>query len=69
MSLPRAGTLLALAWCAAFILLALGTRTYLFADGSLFAYGVAVGEAWDYHWRQIPTRVAAYLYAPLPGQI
>jgi 6-phosphogluconolactonase len=37
MSLPRAVTLLALAWCAAFILLALGARTYLFADGSLFA--------------------------------
>lgn len=69
MSLPRAVTLLALAWCAAFILLALGARTYLFADGSLFAYGVAAGEAWAFHWRNIPTRVAAYLYAPLPGQI
>lgn len=69
MSLPRGVTALALGWCLAFVVLALGTRVHLFADGSLFAYGVAAGDAWAFHWRNIPTRVAAYLYAPLPGQI
>jgi len=52
---------LAAAWCAAFPLLGLGARLPLFADGALFSYAVAAGDSWDFHFRQIPARAAAWL--------
>ena len=51
-----------------FPVLGLGFRLNLFADGSLFSYGVAACDAWDFHFRQIPTRVSAFLLTALPGQ-
>ena len=58
---------IACAWCLAFPLLGVWAQLNLFADGSLFSYGVAAGEGWAFHWRQIPVRVAAYAFAALPG--
>ncbi len=51
---------LAVAWCAAFVAIGLGARLLLFADGGLFAYSVAAGDSWDFHFRQIPARAAAW---------
>jgi hypothetical protein len=66
--LPRAIVGLAVAWCVAFPLVGLSAQLHLFADGGVFAYAVAAGDAWDFHWRQISGRVAAYALASLPGE-
>ncbi len=68
MILPRVVVGLAAAWCVAFPLVGLTAQLHLFADGGLFAYAVAAGDAWDFHWRQISGRVAAYALASLPGE-
>lgn len=60
---------LAASWCVAFVVLGLWARLHWFADGSLFAYAVAADDGWAMHWRQIPGRVAAWLWASWPGQV
>jgi hypothetical protein len=66
---PRSVVLaLAIAWCAAFPLVGVPAELHFFADGSLFSYAVAADNAWSFHWRQIPGRLAAYLWASWPGQ-
>jgi hypothetical protein len=65
---PRVVPALALAWCAAFPLVGLPAQLHLFADGAIFSYAVAAGDAWEFHWRQIPVRAAAFLWASLPAQ-
>lgn len=67
--MERRVLLLASVWCAAFPLVGLWARLHWFADGSLFSYAVAAGQGWEYHWRQIPGRVAAFLYATAPAQL
>ena len=37
-----------------------GAGLLLFADGALFAYAVAAADSWDFHFRQIPPRAAAW---------
>jgi len=60
---------LACAWCLAFPLLGVWAQLNLFADGALFSYGVAAGDGWAFHWRQIPVRAAAFAAAALPGEL
>ncbi len=62
-----AGGLAAL-WCLAFPLVGVTARLHWFADGSLFSYAVAAGDAWAFHWRQIGGRVAAFALASLPAE-
>lgn len=59
----------ALVVAVAFPLLGVGFRLNLFADASLFSYGVAACDAWEFHFRQIPTRISAFLLSVLPGQV
>ena len=54
---------LAASWCVAFVAVGVWARLHWFADGSLFAYAVAADDGWAMHWRQIPGRVAAWLWA------
>lgn len=58
--MSRTVTALAVAWCAAFLVVGLGARLLLYADGGLFAYAVAAADSWDFHFRQIPARAAAW---------
>ena len=67
--LPRLILGLAVAWCVAFPLVGVGLRFHLFADGGLFAYAVAAGDAWAFHWRQIPVRLAAFAVASWPAEV
>lgn len=58
--MARMVTALAIAWCAAFLVVGLGARLLLYADGGIFAYAVAAADSWDFHFRQIPARAAAW---------
>ncbi len=58
--MARFVTALAMGWCGVFLLAGLAAQLLLFADGGLFAYAVAAGDSWDFHFRQIPARAAAW---------
>jgi len=40
----------------------------LFADGSIFSYGIAAEDGWAFHWHNISSRLTVFLYAHLPAQ-
>ncbi|MBY0335607.1 MAG: hypothetical protein K2X11_03290 [Acetobacteraceae bacterium] len=69
MRLSRAVVALAIAWCVAFPVVGLWAQLHLFADGALFAYGVAAQDGWAFHFCNIPTRAAAFLLTSVPGQL
>ncbi|MFL1461258.1 hypothetical protein ACI6QG_03580 [Roseococcus sp. DSY-14] len=58
--MTRMLAVLAWGWCAAFPLAGLGAGLLLFGDGALFSYAVAAADSWDFHFRQIPARAAAW---------
>lgn len=41
---------------------------YRYADGSIFTYGVAAGEGWAFHFRNIAHRAVIYVIAQVPGE-
>jgi hypothetical protein len=51
-----------------FVLVGLGFRLQLYADGSIFSYAVALRESWAYHFRDIAARLFVELYAHLPAE-
>jgi hypothetical protein len=55
-------------WAMAFVVVGLHADLQMYADGSLFAYAVAVQDAWAFHWHNIPGRLFVYLYAHLPSE-
>jgi hypothetical protein len=66
--LRRLSRALGCGWCVAFVLVGCGFRLQMYGDGSIFSYGVAVEDAWAFHWRNISGRLFSYLYAYLPAQ-
>lgn len=40
----------------------------MFGDGSIFAYSVAVADAWEFHWRNISGRVFSYVFVYIPAE-
>jgi hypothetical protein len=67
-ALARLVAALALLWCAAFPLVGLAFRLQTFADAGLFAYAVAAGESWSFHWRNISGRAFAWAWASAPAE-
>ena len=57
-----------IAAAAAFVIVGIGFELQLYADGSMFSYAIAAQDAWDFHWHNISTRAAVYLYAHLPAE-
>lgn len=52
-----------------FIVVGLAWELQLYADGSIFAYSVAVQDSWAIHWHNISGRVAVYLATCLPAEL
>ncbi|MCB1510108.1 MAG: hypothetical protein KDJ36_04335 [Hyphomicrobiaceae bacterium] len=61
--------LLGFGWAIAFVVIGVGTRLHVFADGGMFAYGIAVRDSWAFHWHNIPTRAAVWVYAHWPSEL
>jgi hypothetical protein len=40
----------------------------MYGDGSIFAYAVAVQDAWAFHWHNIIGRVFVYVFSYLPAE-
>ncbi|MFO1189638.1 MAG: hypothetical protein U1E97_08675 [Alphaproteobacteria bacterium] len=40
----------------------------IYADGSIFAYSIAVQDAWAYHWHNISGRIFVYLFFFVPAE-
>lgn len=68
-ALARLLAALALIWCAAFPLVGLAFGLQTFADAGLFAYAVAAGESWEFHWRNISGRAFAWTWASAPAEV
>lgn len=52
-----------------FVLVGLTGELQLYADGSIFAYSIAVQDSWAIHWHNIVGRVAVYLATVLPSEV
>jgi len=46
----------------------IGADLQIYADGSIFAYSVAVEDAWAYHWHNISGRIFVYLFFFVPAE-
>jgi hypothetical protein len=42
------------------------TRVMLHGDGSYFAYAIAVGEPWEFKWKELATRASTYVFTVVP---
>lgn len=51
-----------------FLLVGLIWELQLYADGSIFSYGIAIEEAWQVHWHNISNRAFVYLFAHVPAE-
>ncbi len=40
----------------------------MFGDGSIFAYSVAVADAWAFHWHNISGRLFSYVFVYIPAE-
>ena len=58
-----------LCWSVAFIVVALGYRLELYADGAMFSYAVAVQDVWAFHWHNISGRMSVFLLSLWPAEI
>lgn len=56
------------AWGVAFVVVGMLFHLQLYADGSMFAYGVAADDSWAFHWHNIPGRLIVYLVAHVPAE-
>jgi hypothetical protein len=57
-----------LCWAILFVVVGLGCGLQLFGDGAIFSYAVAVGDAWAFHWHNIPGRLFVYLFSHVPAE-
>lgn len=46
----------------------LSAELQMFGDGSIFAYSVAVADAWAFHWRNISGRLFSYVFVYIPAE-
>jgi hypothetical protein len=51
-----------------FVAIGLAYQLQIYGDGSIFAYAVAVQDAWAFHWHNIPGRLFTYLFCSLPAE-
>ena len=56
-------------WSVLFVLIGLRYELQMYADGSIFAYAVAVQDAWAFHWHNIIGRLFVYVFSYVPAQI
>lgn len=52
-----------------FVVIGLRYALNTYGDGSIFAYAVAVEDAWAFHWHNIAGRVFVYLVCVAPAEI
>ena len=57
-----------LCWSVAFVVVALGNRLELYADGAMFSYAVAVQDVWAFHWHNISGRLSVFFLSLLPAE-
>lgn len=50
------------------IAVGLSAELQMFGDGSIFAYSVAVADAWEFHWRNISGRLFSYVFVYIPAE-
>ena len=58
----------AICWSALFVVIGLRYELQMYADGSIFSYAIAVGDAWAFHWHNISDRLFVYLFCHLPAE-
>jgi hypothetical protein len=58
----------AICWSIAFVVIGLQYDMQMYADGSIFAYSVAVQDAWAFHWHNISGRLFVYLFSYVPAE-
>jgi hypothetical protein len=46
----------------------LSAELQMFGDGAIFAYSVAVADAWAFHWRNISGRLFSYVFVYIPAE-
>lgn len=52
----------------AFLVVGPAFQLQTYGDGAIFSWAVALGEAWDIHWRNIAPRAAAYVLQLHPAE-
>jgi len=50
------------------VVVGLAADLQMFGDGSIFAYSVAVADAWEFHWRNISGRLFSYVFVYIPAE-
>jgi len=50
------------------VVVGLSAELQMFGDGSIFAYSVAVADAWEFHWRNISGRLFSYVFVYIPAE-
>ncbi len=55
-------------WSVVFIVIGLRYDMQMYAHGSIFAYSVAVQDAWAFHWHNISGRLFVYLFSYVPAE-
>lgn len=50
-------------WAIGFLAIGMLADLALFGDGAMFAYAIAVRDAWAFHWQNIPDRAFVYVLA------
>ena len=55
-------------WSLVFVAVGLRYELQLYGDGSMFAYAIAVRDAWAFHWHNISGRLFVYLFSSLPAE-
>src|SRR5690349_155053 len=56
-------------WSVLFVIIGLRYELQMYGDGSIFAYAVAVQDAWAFHWHNIIGRVFVYVFSYVPAEI
>ena len=55
-------------WSVLFVAVGLAYELQLYGDGSIFAYAIATGETWAFHWHNIPNRLFVHLLTHVPAE-
>jgi hypothetical protein len=55
-------------WSVVFVVIGLRYDIQMYADGSIFAYSVAVQDVWAFHWHNISGRLFVYLFSYVPAE-
>jgi hypothetical protein len=56
-------------WSVLFVIIGLRYELQMYGDGSIFAYAVAVQDAWAFHWHNIIGRVFVYVFSYVPAEL